>query len=692
MFSYLRYFFAASLVLIVGATLFLGWYFRTAADEVLIKQSEDINISLAQSYINNVWADYRENVNIIYNEIAPEERKNYKEFEDFGIATTIFLQEIPVIKFNIYSPNGTLFLATDPSTINISSSYDPTPVRADMDDKDNAHNYLDPLNIMSIGEARSEIIFDAVFTDVRKEARRGILVRTLVPIVVDDTIALLGEKVTSEGVLEIYYEVTEASNILRNFQYIGMGFVICIFFILYTALIFTTRRAEGIIEKQYDANAELTSAKSKAELENKQKSEFLAAISHELRTPLNAIIGFSEIIKDEVMGALNNDTYKTYISDIHSQGVHLSVLINDILDYSKAEAGKLDMVFDEIDLNKLITSCLRTQEPRAQEGDVNLVKELPSEHIVMTTDAKRLKQTLLNLLSNSVKFTPEGGDVTISAWENVTDKRIGIEVKDTGIGISAKDLAKALSPFGQVDSTLSRRYEGTGLGLPLTQSFVELLGGEMKIDSVVGKGTTITIFLPRGPHEEMKPSTGSIDERAPAQQERVKPKATPIPIPEATQESEIRIDPLMDRDPLLGGEIRIDPIPEPEPIEPIEPPIQAAPPKPVEALPSANAPTTPTMPVEERTLSAMPPQETALPTAPEPSVPAEPPAPLGITEPAQPSAPQNPQPIEPTVPMTENLTSPQTPVQPANPAVPENNSGDEAQKPLFGVPKDDKSE
>ena len=188
-------------------------------------------------------------------------------------------------------------------------------------------------------------------------------------------------------------------------------------------------------------------------------------------------------------------------------------LINDILDFSKAEAGKLDLEYEELDLNKLIKASMRTQEPRAQTAEVTLLDDLPSTHIVMHCDAKRLKQIMLNLLSNAVKFTPPQGRVTVSAWESAIDNKVCIEVADTGIGIAAKDIAKALTPFGQVDSELSRRYEGTGLGLPLTKKFIELLGGSMNLESEVGVGTRITVILPKvDPNEKNR---GTTEEKAP---------------------------------------------------------------------------------------------------------------------------------------------------------------------------------
>jgi signal transduction histidine kinase len=240
--------------------------------------------------------------------------------------------------------------------------------------------------------------------------------------------------------------------------------------------------------------ADLRRAKEEAELASRTKTEFLANMSHELRTPLNAVIGFAEIMQGEVYGPLGDPRYGAYAADIRDSGQHLLNLINDLLDVSKIEFGKVELTEETVDLTGIIDSCMRLMRDRADQAGLELTAHTPPSLPYLRADNRRLKQILLNLMSNAVKFTPEGGQVTVRAA--LADGGLNIVVSDTGIGIAAHDLAKALQPFGQIDSRMTRKYQGTGLGLPLTKSMIELHGGRLRLESAVGRGTTATLWLP----------------------------------------------------------------------------------------------------------------------------------------------------------------------------------------------------
>ncbi|SLN70289.1 sensor histidine kinase [Oceanibacterium hippocampi] len=239
--------------------------------------------------------------------------------------------------------------------------------------------------------------------------------------------------------------------------------------------------------------AEAIEARRVAERANRMKSEFLALMSHELRTPLNAIIGFSDILKDELFGSHSDPRYKEYSLDIADSGRHLLQVINDILDLSKIEAGRFELSLETIDLRRIAQSAVRLLAQNAESGGIELRLEMPTAMPQITADSRAVKQMLVNLISNAVKFTQPGGEVVVTS--ETVGEEYAVCVRDTGIGIAADQMERVFEPFGQVDSGFSRKEEGTGLGVPLVRSLIELHGGRLTIESEVGTGTEATLFF-----------------------------------------------------------------------------------------------------------------------------------------------------------------------------------------------------
>jgi PAS domain S-box-containing protein len=249
------------------------------------------------------------------------------------------------------------------------------------------------------------------------------------------------------------------------------------------------------ITQRKQAEIKLREAKVKSDLANRAKSEFLANMSHELRTPLNAIIGFSEIIKDEVLGKLENRQYWEYARDIYESGKNLLTIINEILDVSRIEAGDRQLNEGIVNLDKMVKSCVVFMQPKAESGKLTITNLLDGVVPNLIAEELAVKQIILNLLSNAIKFTPEGGRVTLS-HEVDNDGMMRISVTDTGIGLDESEIEKALSPFGQVETSLSRSGSGAGLGLTLVDSLMKLHGGKLELFSQKGIGTTATIIFP----------------------------------------------------------------------------------------------------------------------------------------------------------------------------------------------------
>jgi signal transduction histidine kinase len=407
------------------------------------------------------------------------------------------MTNLPVLKVKIYNLSGTTIYSSDPSQIGEDRSENRGFVTARMGKTLSELTHRDQIDALEGDRADVDVLSTYV---PAYDAQERII-----------------------AVLEIYGDVTSLVIQMDHDGDTLLMVVALTFALVYIALFLIVRhadqtqvrrheallleqKAQALQEKNRDleqqivqrrkVEAELRRARDEAELANRSKTDFLANMSHELRTPLNAIIGFSEIMRDQLLGPLGDLRYRQYATDIHGSGGHLLAIINDILDLSKIEAGKHELLEETVALGPLVRSCAMLLGERAHGGGVTLRQALPEDLPMLRADPRKLKQILLNLMTNAVKFTPAGGTVTVTAAREA-DGGISFSVIDTGIGIDPEHFDRVLAPFGQVDSGLGRRYEGTGLGLPLARAFAELHGGSLELASAPGQGTQVIVRLPK---------------------------------------------------------------------------------------------------------------------------------------------------------------------------------------------------
>ena len=454
-----------SILLIVVALILGGFVLRSILQKNLLNYFvRESSINLSMVFTNNILNKYNETFKSLNNEdiskwqYIPEFKKFYDESMKF-LANYRFVVDVTLYTANLekfFSSGGEVF--------------------AELIEAMEDH--------VSVIEGES-LVLGPYGMQVNKNASKKEYVLTALLPIFDKS----NENVNYT--IAITYEATKAYWFI-NVVCIALTLSCLVATILaYILMFYRSIQSSRLLSKQYEISATLEDAKQKAEEDSMRKSDFFANLSHELRTPLNAIIGFSKIMYEESMGSIGNSQYKEYAKDINSSGEHLLSLINDILDFAKADSGKLEISLSPLDVTKLAKSSLRMIAPRAEEANVKLVEKITEKNILIHANSKRLKQVILNLLSNAVKFTPAEGEVELLLYCEKDDTIM--QIRDTGIGIDQKDISSAMSAYGQIDNKIFREHEGTGLGLPLTKKLVELMKGKFDIKSEPGLGTTITL-------------------------------------------------------------------------------------------------------------------------------------------------------------------------------------------------------
>lgn len=309
------------------------------------------------------------------------------------------------------------------------------------------------------------------------------------------------------GAIAVHVDMSEKARLLRTTgNYALAALIVLLFLIGVTVSYFVSQviRERRVRERHLwiqsreleTLAAHLERSRHEAEIANRTKSDFLATMSHELRTPLNAIIGFSEVLKHQMFGPLGHDRYSEYSNDIHHSGRHLLHLIDDILDIAKIESGKFELKDAPIDIAAVVSDIVRLLREQAVSNGLQLDLDIPDDLPRLRADVRAIRQMLLNLVSNAIKFTPRGGHVSVAVRVE-DDGRMLFAVVDDGIGIAPEFLARVGRPFTQLEGAQARSHDGTGLGLALSKRLAELHGGEMVIESELGEGTMVEIRFPR---------------------------------------------------------------------------------------------------------------------------------------------------------------------------------------------------
>ncbi|MEH6631305.1 MAG: HAMP domain-containing sensor histidine kinase [Halopseudomonas aestusnigri] len=407
----------------------------------------------------------------------------------FSQDTQRITEALGLMKFKVFAPTGEAIFSTDREDVG----------------KLNENDYF--VNIVAKQQVYTKLVRKDTLS-LEDELVSLDVVETYVPI--DGP----GGDQVFHGAFEIYYDVTvrmtKADHLLAISFYtlsaVALGLLLLVLWTLRSAVVVSIERdlagaalleANSNLEKRVsERTQELIQEKERVELASRTKSEFLANMSHEIRTPLNAIIGFSEVLQQGIFGALGSNKNIEYVADIHKSGEFLLELINDILDISRIEAGEMVPEFEEVNIKEAVEAVLFFVKERALSNRIMVMIEFRAEGLHALVDKRQFKQILLNLLTNSIKFSDSGASVSIKV-EMVSDGGFSVTISDTGIGIEEEYLSMVMEPFGQVAGSMVRKHEGTGLGLPIVKALTANHNAEFLLESTVGKGTIVTIIFPK---------------------------------------------------------------------------------------------------------------------------------------------------------------------------------------------------
>ncbi|GHD50889.1 hypothetical protein GCM10017083_24680 [Thalassobaculum fulvum] len=434
---------------------------------------EAVAASMAQIFANTLWSEYgslvAESGSMDATAIRRDPRTHALDREVRKIAAGT-----RVLKVKVYSPNGITLYSSDPAQIG--------------GDYWKERNFQVALN----GGIASRLTRKPTFEALDGPRRDLVVLESYIPAWSRDGRSKI------IAVLEIYSDVTdlEAAILRRPEALAAMAVVVSVLLAIFAVQLLVLRRAE---RRWLDEQAARTRIAAEYAIEyeaSRAKSAFLAGMSHELRTPLNAILGFAEMIHAQIQGPISQPRYVEYADHIHRAGRHLLGVIGNVLDLSKIEAGKTEITLADVDPSDILGSSLDMLGPDAERKGVTIRRDIAPDLPQIHTDGGKLRQVVLNIVSNAIKYTDRGGAITVSAS---VDERFGpvrLVISDNGVGMSEKDLEVALTPFGRVSTHVAGQETGTGLGLPLAKRTVEVLGGTFDIASAPGKGTRVTITLP----------------------------------------------------------------------------------------------------------------------------------------------------------------------------------------------------